>query len=180
MIPAVVREWHSDEGWGVIDSDQTPGGCWAHFSHLEMAGYKELTAGQHVALKWEQFDQDGFTYRAVNVIPASQLAWHANPPDGYETYEELPWEPPPDGSVIKLMPEFFAGLPLWGPDGHMFSEPEDAVRELGLSAGLANDLERWNTSWEEGGESDHRTAGEKLLERLNTELGHRYRFLYRP
>ena len=40
MIPGVVREWHSDEGWGVIDSDQTPGGCWAHFSDVEMDGYR--------------------------------------------------------------------------------------------------------------------------------------------
>ena len=29
-----VRVWHRDEGWGVIDSPETPGGCWAHFSHL--------------------------------------------------------------------------------------------------------------------------------------------------
>ncbi|MFF7232620.1 hypothetical protein [Streptomyces sioyaensis] len=30
----IVREWHSDEGWGVIDSDTTPGGCWAHFGSV--------------------------------------------------------------------------------------------------------------------------------------------------
>jgi len=29
-----VRFWHRDEGFGVNDSPDTPGGCWAHFSHL--------------------------------------------------------------------------------------------------------------------------------------------------
>ena len=27
-----VRVWHAEEGWGVIDSAETPGGCWTHFS----------------------------------------------------------------------------------------------------------------------------------------------------
>ena len=29
-----VRVWHTEEGWGVIDCPDTPGGCWVHFSHL--------------------------------------------------------------------------------------------------------------------------------------------------
>ena len=32
MVAAIVREWHADLGWGVLDSPETPGGCWAHFS----------------------------------------------------------------------------------------------------------------------------------------------------
>jgi CspA family cold shock protein len=64
-----VREWHEDEGWGVIDSPDTPGGCWTHFSHIETNGYRALRAGQTVALEWSSPGQDGFLYRAVRVWP---------------------------------------------------------------------------------------------------------------
>ncbi|WP_432498775.1 S1 domain-containing protein [Kineococcus auxinigenes] len=68
-VEAVVREWHSEEGWGVVDCPQTPGGCWAHFSHVAITGYRQLHAGQAVALEWEAGDQDGFAYRAVRLWP---------------------------------------------------------------------------------------------------------------
>lgn len=71
MASAVVREWHRDDGWGVVDCPETPGGCWAHFSRIEMDGYKSLTAGQRVELEWEVFRQDGFEYRAVRVVPTA-------------------------------------------------------------------------------------------------------------
>jgi CspA family cold shock protein len=32
---ATVREWHDDLGWGVLDSPETPSGCWTHFSVIE-------------------------------------------------------------------------------------------------------------------------------------------------
>jgi len=48
-----VREWHDDEGWGVIDSPDTPGGCWAHFSVVDMQGYRGLTYGSRVLLDAE-------------------------------------------------------------------------------------------------------------------------------
>ncbi len=41
-IRGVVRVWHRDQGWGVIDSQDTPGGCWAHFSSVLVPGYREL------------------------------------------------------------------------------------------------------------------------------------------
>ncbi len=68
-IEAIVREWHPDEGWGVLDSPQTPGGCWVHFNHIQSTGYGELLPGRTVALEFEPADQDGFTYRAVTVKP---------------------------------------------------------------------------------------------------------------
>jgi len=64
-----VREWSADEGWGVIDSPETPGGCWAHFSAIEMAGYRSLTARQHVSFEFETAHQDGYHYRAITVWP---------------------------------------------------------------------------------------------------------------
>jgi CspA family cold shock protein len=63
----VVRVWHAAEGWGVIDSVATPGGCWAHFSALAVAGYREAPAGQAVDFEFEETRQDGFDYRAVRV-----------------------------------------------------------------------------------------------------------------
>lgn len=30
----VVREFHVDEGWGIIDGRSVPGGCWVHFSTI--------------------------------------------------------------------------------------------------------------------------------------------------
>ncbi|MEO7753721.1 MAG: cold shock domain-containing protein [Terracoccus sp.] len=66
---AVVRVWHADDGWGVVDCPQTPGGCWVHFSNVQVAGYRALTVGQHVDLEWEEPGQDGFAYRAVTVTP---------------------------------------------------------------------------------------------------------------
>jgi cold shock CspA family protein len=64
----IVRFWHRDEGWGVIDSPDTPGGCWAHFSHLwndrvpepgpgevveVSGGFREMFEGETVDFDWE-------------------------------------------------------------------------------------------------------------------------------
>lgn len=68
-IDAVVREWHPDEGWGVVDSPQTPGGCWVHSNHVQSTGCQELVPGRIVALEFEPADQDGYKYSAVTVNP---------------------------------------------------------------------------------------------------------------
>ena len=69
MITATVREWFAEDGWGVLDSAETPGGCFAHYSAIEMEGYRSLAPGQSVQLEWEApgFLQDGYVYRAVRV-----------------------------------------------------------------------------------------------------------------
>lgn len=71
MVIATVREWHDEEGWGVLDSPETPGGCWAHFSHLPTGRFHTLSPGQQVELRWERprSGQDGYTYRAVDIAP---------------------------------------------------------------------------------------------------------------
>ncbi|ARF52938.1 cold shock domain-containing protein [Streptomyces gilvosporeus] len=63
----IVREWHSEEGWGVIGSDTTPGGCWAHFGSVLMSGYRWLSSGQKVSFQFERGRQDGYDYRATAV-----------------------------------------------------------------------------------------------------------------
>jgi CspA family cold shock protein len=68
LIAAVVREWSDEQGWGVLDSPETPGGCWTHFSHIRSEGYRSLTAGQRVWIGVEHaVDQDGFRWRATQV-----------------------------------------------------------------------------------------------------------------
>lgn len=62
-----VRVFDADEGWGVIDGPDVPGGCWVHFSTLAMDGYRKLTPGQQVSFRAEPKSQDGFPYRAVKV-----------------------------------------------------------------------------------------------------------------
>jgi cold shock protein len=67
ITAGIVREWHSDEGWGVIDSPATAGGCWAHFGSVLADGYRSLKAGQAVSFEFESGPQDGYDYRAVAV-----------------------------------------------------------------------------------------------------------------
>ncbi|GGP86250.1 cold-shock protein [Streptomyces melanogenes] len=73
MVTATVREWYEEEGWGVLDCPETPGGCFGHFSAVEMDGFAALSAGQRVELAWEApgFKQDGYDYRAVRIVPRS-------------------------------------------------------------------------------------------------------------
>lgn len=65
----VVRTWDDDEGWGVIDSDATPGGCWAHFSVIEMPGYRSLAVGDRVELDVEAASYEGYDFMATRVRP---------------------------------------------------------------------------------------------------------------
>ncbi|KAA0018978.1 cold-shock protein [Antrihabitans cavernicola] len=85
MTVGVVRSWYGEEGWGVIDSAETPGGCWVHFSHLwagampkaapgqslavRTSGTRQLRVGETVDFDWEAVTQDGFAFRATDVRP---------------------------------------------------------------------------------------------------------------
>ncbi|MFB9315057.1 cold-shock protein [Nocardioides plantarum] len=68
----VVGTWHGDEGWGVIDSPATPGGCWTHFSAVLGEGYRTLSPGQRVTFEFETADQDGYRYRTVEAWPSDE------------------------------------------------------------------------------------------------------------
>ena len=67
LSEGTVREWSDDCGWGVIDSAETPGGCWAHFSVIVTHGYRSLEPGGQVAFTYDVPGQDGVGYRAVQV-----------------------------------------------------------------------------------------------------------------
>jgi cold shock protein len=67
-----VRVWHAEEGWGVLDSADTPGGCWAHFSAVLVPGHRALDDGAAVEFTAENAEQDGYSFRAVEVWPAGR------------------------------------------------------------------------------------------------------------
>ena len=68
-----VRVWHAGEGWGVLDSAATPGGCWTHYSAVLVPGYRALDAGAAVEFTFEAAGQGGYAFRAVEVWPAGQV-----------------------------------------------------------------------------------------------------------
>ncbi len=67
----MVRWFDADQGWGVIDAPEVPGGCFVLFADIQMTGYRQLQAGQHVRFTFERpgFLQDGYAYRALAVWP---------------------------------------------------------------------------------------------------------------
>jgi CspA family cold shock protein len=98
-ISATVREWHEDEGWGVLDSAETPGGCWAHFGAAAVAGYATFEPGQAVTLEWEPADQDGYAYRATRLWPAGEAPADrsvSGSGGAYTSTLTLSFDPPPE------------------------------------------------------------------------------------
>ena len=66
-----VREFNAEEGWGVIDSPDVRGGCFVHYSSIEMPDFQALEQGQRVSFSYENpgFLQDGCPHRALAVRP---------------------------------------------------------------------------------------------------------------
>ncbi|MGW1375543.1 cold-shock protein [Streptomyces sp. NPDC002446] len=71
VIAGRVRDWHSEEGWGVLTSPALPEEVWAHYSAIQATGFRELTAGEDVTFSVERAEQDGFHWRAERVWRAS-------------------------------------------------------------------------------------------------------------
>lgn len=71
-----IRKWRPSKGWGVIDSTDTPGGCWAFWTAIDLGSgapdqlrVAGLEAGQQVQFDWEPATQDGYAYRAIRIVP---------------------------------------------------------------------------------------------------------------
>lgn len=60
-----VTVWHTDEGWGVLDSRTVADSVWAHFSVIEADGFRALAVGEDVRFTVEQAEQDGYHWRAT-------------------------------------------------------------------------------------------------------------------
>ncbi len=98
-----VRVWYDDEGWGVIDSDETPGGCWAHFSDVRMLRAASLRAGDRVRFDWETAHQDGYAFRAQAVWPDDGEPiepWTSMPGPAYSSSLTVTFEDPHTGHTV--------------------------------------------------------------------------------
>jgi len=64
-----VRLWKGEEGSGILESEDTIGGVWAHFGEILGNGFRTLVPGQSVEFDVENQCQDGYDYRASNIRP---------------------------------------------------------------------------------------------------------------
>jgi CspA family cold shock protein len=73
-LGTVVR-WDDARGGAVIESPETPGGCWADASVVvhSSSGDGALRAGQVVELDWTDVGQAGLPFSARRVIPRGDL-----------------------------------------------------------------------------------------------------------
>ena len=60
-----VKFYNATKGWGGIESAETPGDVWVHFSAIDGSGYRELIAGEPVEFRYETAKQDSWNYRAT-------------------------------------------------------------------------------------------------------------------
>jgi cold shock protein len=102
VVTGTVRFWQDELGWGVLDSDETPGGCWAHFSALRVPGYRALSAGERVHFDWEAGQQDGYSYRATiawpdGVDPTSDDIAAPTESTAYRSSLTITWDDPDHG-----------------------------------------------------------------------------------
>ena len=92
-VAATVRTWSADEGWGVLDSEATPGGCWTHFSALDLDGDRRLSPGDEVRLVAELPGQDGWPWRAVRVVVEGRAPAPPDRADGaYSSTLTISWD----------------------------------------------------------------------------------------
>ena len=72
MPTGTVKWFNNAKGYGFILSDQDQSDIFAHFSAIEMEGYRTLKAGQHV--EFEQVDGDkGAQALSISVSGSSSV-----------------------------------------------------------------------------------------------------------
>ena len=77
-----IRSFDDEEGWGVIESPDTPGGCWVHFSAWSAQESVFPRVGAPFAFIYEEGPQDGYDFRALEAWP--QDADPVRPPNDLE------------------------------------------------------------------------------------------------
>ncbi len=95
----VVRHWSDDEGWGVLDAPNAPGGCWVHFSDVTVDGHRTLVPGSAVHFDRERVtDQDGYVFRATRGWPVAAVPTEPQrrpgPSAAYSSELILTFDPP--------------------------------------------------------------------------------------
>ena len=69
-VTGTVQSWYSDEGWGVLVSPEVDGTAFAHFSVVDLPGYRS-SEGQPIRFCYVTPGQDGCDHRATYVKPLS-------------------------------------------------------------------------------------------------------------
>ncbi|WP_460352667.1 hypothetical protein [Actinoallomurus acanthiterrae] len=97
-----VVSWDEEAGWGVLTSPEVPGEVWAHFSSIRLPdpdAFAALSPREPVLFTWEEADQDGYSFRAVEVRRASDVTdstvWGQDEPGdapGYRSDLEIQWD----------------------------------------------------------------------------------------
>ncbi len=64
-----VASWSEEDGWGVLESQSTPGGCFASFAVVRTEGYRTLTVGSLVAFSAVPMEVEGMPWQATSVRP---------------------------------------------------------------------------------------------------------------
>jgi CspA family cold shock protein len=73
-LGTVIR-WDDGRSGAVVESAETPGGCWAPASVVvhSTSGDGKLRAGQVVELDWTDVAAEGLPFSAVRVVPREDL-----------------------------------------------------------------------------------------------------------
>jgi len=71
MTTGIVKWFNNAKGYGFILADDNPEDLFAHFSSIEMDGYKTLKAGQKVSFDIEKAEK-GFHAKRIKVIGSQQ------------------------------------------------------------------------------------------------------------
>lgn len=101
-----IRSWDAEEGWGVIDSPETPGGCWLHFSAWLTEKDREPPPGTPVEFVYEAGRQDGYDFRALQAWPlGAEPARHDASSEPSSAYTSFGW------------------FTITGPDGEQITKP---------------------------------------------------------
>jgi len=79
---ATLTDWIAEEGWGVLQCELTPGGCWFLFNALVGLHPEELRVGRDYQLVFEPAEQDGYAYRAIAVAPIGRSVERPQKTDG--------------------------------------------------------------------------------------------------
>jgi len=68
LSTGVVAAWNDEDGLGVIESPDTPGGCWCCWVSVTMEDFSgRLDPGTTVEFTYEVARQDGYDYRAIDM-----------------------------------------------------------------------------------------------------------------
>lgn len=80
MLTGTVKWFNNAKGYGFIVAENNPEDFFAHFSSIEMDGYKTLKAGQKVTFEIEKADR-GFHAKHIRVMnQAPEAAGKENSP----------------------------------------------------------------------------------------------------